>query len=97
LRLITQLIYRVVTLQISVSTLQTTQSDKLAAARAAQLAVSRRGRYGALTPSQHLDGYDMEALMADARVGAAGKKKIGKQVTQLLFLLLEIFRISFYA
>jgi hypothetical protein len=62
-----------------VSTLQTTQSDKLAAARAAQSAVSRRMRYGQLTPSYRLDNVDMEALMASAQQGL-GKKKLGKQV-----------------
>lgn len=67
--------------QISVSTLQTTQSDRLAAARAAALSVPRRGRYGALTPSYHLDEFDLEALMAGAGLaGTAGRKKIPKQV-----------------
>ena len=72
---------------MSLSTLQTTRSDKLAAARAAQATAlsSRNARYGALTPSQGLDNVDMDYLLRDAQMGRF-QKRIAKQVCSGCFL-----------
>jgi hypothetical protein len=72
-----------------VSTQRTTQSDKLAGARAAHLSSvpGRPERYSDLTPSCYLDSADLGVLLgAVGGAGGAGgplRSKISKQVCPL--------------